>query len=216
MHEADALRQWAGEGAVLLHDADTTSVDDTVALLLERCRPGTLLRSLPEVEQDVVLVGLLRRVWHQPPAGSPYRPLAEMCTWWADEHEAKVGVRGSPLDPGLRRAGIELFRTLAASTDRSVLLCTDLHAGNVLAAEREPWLLIDPKPYVGDPAYDLTQHCLNCDRLRTEPEDLVRRLAELAELDAERARLWLFARCVQESPGRTGDVLVDAATRLAP
>ena len=35
-----------------------------------------------------------------------------------------------------------------------VLLVTDLHAGNVLAAEREPWLVIDPKPYVGDPAYE--------------------------------------------------------------
>ena len=42
-----------------------------------------------------------------------------------------------------------------------MLLHTDLHAGNVLAAEREPWLAIDPKPYVGDPAYDVTQHIFN-------------------------------------------------------
>ena len=39
---------------------------------------------------------------------------------------------------------------------------TDLHAGNVVRAEREPWLVIDPKPFVGDPAYDATQHLLNC------------------------------------------------------
>ena len=43
-----------------------------------------------------------------------------------------------------------------------MLLCTDLHAGNVLAAEREPWLVIDPKPDVGDPTYDVLQHLHNC------------------------------------------------------
>jgi streptomycin 6-kinase len=43
-----------------------------------------------------------------------------------------------------------------------VLLCTDLHAENVLAAEREPWLAIDPKPCIGDPAFDAIQHMLNC------------------------------------------------------
>jgi hypothetical protein len=51
----------------------------------------------------------------------------------------------------------------------SVLLCTDLHAGNVLAGPRRPWLLIDPKPYIGDPHYDLLQHLLNCADLATQP-----------------------------------------------
>jgi hypothetical protein len=51
-----------------------------------------------------------------------------------------------------------------------VLLCTDLHGDNILAAQRELWLVIDPKPYVGDPAYDLLQHMLNCeDRLAAAP-----------------------------------------------
>ena len=35
-------------------------------MLLERCEPGTLLRALPEPEQDVVLAGLLRRLWRAP------------------------------------------------------------------------------------------------------------------------------------------------------
>ncbi len=55
-----------------------------------------------------------------------------------------------------------------------MLLATDLHAGNVLRAEREPWLVIDPKPFVGDPTYDALQHMLNCDdRLRADPVGLV-------------------------------------------
>ena len=43
-----------------------------------------------------------------------------------------------------------------------MLLCTDPHAENVLAAEREPWLAMDPKPCIGDPAFDAIQHMLNC------------------------------------------------------
>jgi len=50
------------------------------------------------------------------------------------------------------------------------LLYTDLHGDNILAARRAPWLVIDPKPYVGDPAYDVLQHMLNCEnRLAAGP-----------------------------------------------
>src|SRR5215207_7784436 len=37
---------------------------------------------------------------------------------------------------------------LSRSAPTDVLLATDLHAGNVLRARREPWLVIDPKPFV--------------------------------------------------------------------
>ena len=61
---------------------------ETTTLLLERARPGTELgRSLPEVEQDVVVAGLLRGLWAEPPAGHGFRPLTEMCEAWAREHE---------------------------------------------------------------------------------------------------------------------------------
>jgi streptomycin 6-kinase len=133
-----------------------------------------------------------------------------MCAWWADEAQDK-GVR----DPGLSRAGLGLFRTLPVDPPASALLVTDLHAGNVLAARREPWLVIDPKPYVGDPHYDALQHLLNCTaRLHRDPLGLVRRMADLLDLDADRLRLWLFARCVQESPD---DPQFEAiARRIAP
>lgn len=79
-------------------------------------------------------------------------------------------------------------------------MCTDLHAENVLAAEREPWLAIDPKPFIGDPAYDAIQHMLNCDaRLAKDPVALADRMADLLELDANRVKLWLFARCAQQA-----------------
>ncbi|MGI8751176.1 MAG: aminoglycoside phosphotransferase family protein [Acidimicrobiales bacterium] len=64
-HEADGLRIWDGDGAVRLHAATEVDVQ-TTALLLERCRPGTTLEARPELEQDLVVAGLLRRLWTQP------------------------------------------------------------------------------------------------------------------------------------------------------
>ncbi len=195
--EAAGLRVWSGRGTVLLH-ADLVD-GDTTALLLERARPGAELgRTLPEDEQDRVVAGLLRRLWLEPPAVLPFRPLGEMCAAWAQEHEED---RRQTLDPGLARAGLELWRSLPGTAEAEVLLLTDLHGGNVLSAEREPWLVIDPKPYVGDPAYDPLQHMLNCPgRLTADPHALTARMADLCEVNAERLRLWLFARCVVESP----------------
>jgi streptomycin 6-kinase len=138
-----------------------------------------------------------------------------MCAEWANEFEVKAADGGVNVDPGMAREGIDLFRALPGSAEESVVLCTDLHAGNVLATRREPWLVIDPKPHVGDPTYDVLQHMLNCPRrLGPDPGALARRVASVADLNAERVLLWLFARCVQESPD--WPALAEVAQRIAP
>jgi streptomycin 6-kinase len=105
-------------------------------------------------------------------------------------------------DAGLAREGLRLLAELADNAPTAALLATDLHAGNVLRAQRQPWLVIDPKPFYGDPAYDATQHLLNCsERLRANPGDTIRRFADLIELDPERIRLWIFARLAAEAWG---------------
>ena len=217
MHEADGLKTWDGRGTVRLLDALVTA--DTNALLLEACEPGgPLSQALPAHEQDVIVAGLLRRLWIQPPGGHLFRPLQSMCDLWADEFAERYPAAATPglrLDPGLVSSGIELWRLLPATGDRAVLLFTDLHPGNVLAAERESWLAIDPKPYLGDPTYDPLQHMLNFPaRLASDPVGFVRRMAGLLELDSERLRQWLFARCIQES--LTAPNLYSTAVALAP
>src|SRR5688500_6848534 len=77
LHEAAGLRAWEGDGTVRLHAAE--EFPETAALLLERCRPGTPLTALPETDQDLVLAGLLPRLWIPPPPGTAFRPLQEMC-----------------------------------------------------------------------------------------------------------------------------------------
>lgn len=141
--------------------------------------------------------------------------LQAMCDDWADSFELDFETDGRGLDPALAREGMATLRELPQSADRAVLLCTDLHAGNVLASRREPWLVIDPKPFVGDPAYDAVQHMLNCDqRLASDPIGLSQRIAELLGVGPERVRLWLFARCAQES--LHDPTMREPARRLAP
>lgn len=212
-HEAAGLRAWDGRGAVRLHAA--ARLDGAEALLLERCRPGVPLSTLPEPGQDVVVAGVLRRLWAAPVAADAGFPtLAAMCDRWAAEFERAAAAGRSPLDAGLARTALAAYRSLPRTADDAVLLATDLHAGNVLSAARTPWLAIDPKPHIGDPAYDATQHMLNCDgRLHADPEALVARLAGLLDLDRGRLRQWLFARCVLEAPDWPG--LAAVARRLA-
>jgi len=214
--EAAGLRIWDGNGAVRLHAAAVSEL--ACALLIERCLPGTPLgRILPEPEQDHVVAGLLRQLWARPHAAYPFRPLAQMCAAWAREFERDYAAAdpADRIDPGLARAGIALFRELPQTADSQVLLCTDLHGDNILAAQRAPWLVIDPKPYLGDPAYDVLQHMLNCeDRLAVDPARLAARMAGLAGVDAGRARQWLFARSVQESIG--SPLMRQVASTLAP
>ena len=190
--EIAGLRFWNGDPTVGLLEAD----EPLDALLLERCEPGTSLRELPEPEQDGVIASLLRRMWRIPPHPHPFRPLSKMLAFWSKETLAAVD-RWS--GKALVREGVDLFRTLSEPAASDRLLATDLHAGNVLRAQRKPWLAIDPKPFFGDPAYDATQHLLNCrDRLRSDGAGTVRRFADLLGVEEERVRLWTFARLAAE------------------
>jgi streptomycin 6-kinase len=123
-----------------------------------------------------------------------------MTEFWSNETLAAIARWP---DTGLVREGLRLFEELPRSAPIEVLLATDMHAGNVLRATREPWLVIDPKPFVGDPAYDATQHLFNCPaRLRSDPRETIRRFAGLLGVDHERVRLWMFARAAAEPRGR--------------
>jgi streptomycin 6-kinase len=210
-HEADGLRFWGGNPTVRLYERH----DGFGALLLERCKPGTTLRTLPESDQDVVISGLLRRLWRPLSRPHSFRPLSAMTDYWSKETLQQM--ENWP-DTGLVQEGLQLLMELPRNATREVLLATDLHAGNVLRAEREPWLIIDPKPFVGDPAYDATQHLFNCrERLLTDPDGTIRRFADLAGLEYERVRLWIFARAAAEPRDDwSHDPLISLARSIAP
>ena len=197
--EIAGLRFWKGDGTVQLLEADS-SVN---AILLERCEPGHHLRGLEETEQDVIIASLLKRLWRKPAGEHRFRSLTQMLSYWSEE------VRAHPEwwpDGVLVEAGLQLFEVLPQTWDAEFLLHTDLHAGNVLRAHREPWLVIDAKPFFGDPAYDGTQHLLNCkERLLSDTRQTVTRFAGLLGVPSERLQAWTFARAAVEAGRRTAE-----------
>lgn len=207
--EIKALRLLDGDPTVCLLESD----DELNAMLLERCEPGTPLRHVPEDEQDVVIAGLLRRFWRPPPTEYAFRPLSEMTAHWIRETTSDADRWP---DAGLVEKGLRLMRELSRPAEAGVLLATDLHAGNVLRARREPWLVIDPKPFVGDAAYDATQHLLNCPaRMRADPLSTIRRFGNLLDVDHEKIRLWMFARLASEPRDDWNESSLALARRLA-
>ncbi|NGN67538.1 phosphotransferase [Streptomyces sp. A7024] len=153
--EAEALRIWDGRGAVRLlrHDPGHS------ALLIERCEPGTELgdaEHLPAEERLLIGAELLRELWSADlPAGHGLARVADVCAEWADVVEERMARLRPGYDPGLVSLGARLLRELPASATREVVVHGDFNPGNLLAAERRPWLAIDAKPMAGDPGYDL-------------------------------------------------------------
>jgi len=176
--EADALECWEGEGAVRLLARD----DERHALLLERCEPGTFL-SQWDGDRLGVLAGLLPRLWK---CAHGFHTLSDEVAHWALPGE--VG---------------ELGRHLAATQGELVLVHQDLHGDNVLAAEREPWLVIDPKPLAAEREFSVAP-IVRSRELGDSRRDVLQRLDRLCSelgLDRERARGWTIAQTAAWSEG---------------
>jgi streptomycin 6-kinase len=198
--EHAALAHWGGRGAVRLLRADP----EQGVLLEERLQADVSLRSLAEPKAMLEAAGIAQRLWVAPADGHPFTSVAD--------HTAALGAvlrerRGRDFAAdaaGLVDEALALREELTASAPQPVLLHGDFHHGNVLAGERMPWLAIDPKPLVGEPAYDLAW--LARDRLATlaaQPGSRAaarRRVAKLAsslEVDPERLRGWSLFRAVE-------------------
>jgi streptomycin 6-kinase len=185
--EAQALRFLGGRGAV--------------RLLLERCRPGTDLWSLGEEEAHAVACRLLTTIWREPDPGAPFLSLAEYVTPWQENLPRLEGT--AAYERQVVAEAVARGRELAASQSRRVLLHGDFHPGNVLAARREPWLVIDPKPLIGEPAYDLAQWLYNRARFLLQAEDAVAILRQQIDrfaldlgLDSGRIAGWAFVKAL--------------------
>jgi len=177
-HEADALERWAGRGAVRLVARD----DERRALLLERCVPGTELWDA-RVDDAEVIGELVLRLQIEVGADHPFRRLADEADRWADEVPRRYSAAGAPFERTLLDAALDVYR----SVDRAAgyLVNQDLHGGNVLRARREPWLVIDPKPLVGERELEASGPLRNT----TEVSRWLDALADVG-LDRERARGW--------------------------
>ncbi|HNM92877.1 MAG TPA: aminoglycoside phosphotransferase family protein [Mycobacterium sp.] len=195
-HEHVVLRRWAGAAAVRLLSADP----HRRAMLLERLH-GADLTGLTDVDACRVVAGLYRRI--HVPAMPPLRTLGSYLRRWNADLAALP--RGAPIPRRLVEQAAALGADLAAepATDSRVIHC-DLHYANVLAADREPWLVIDPKPVNGDPHYEIAPMLWNrWEEVGGDVREGVRRrfhtLVDAAGFDEDRARAWVVVRMVHNA-----------------
>lgn len=197
--EIEALRLYNGRGSVRLLDADP----EEGILLLERLQPGTTLSSLADDGAATsISAGVMRQLWRPVSADHPFPTVAK---WAAGLRRLRDHFDGGagPFPVNLVETAESLFGELLISMEEPVLLHGDLHHENILSAERQPWLALDPKGVVGEPAYEVGALLRNpLPRLLTEPQParvLARRVDQLAEelgFDRERIAGWGLAQAV--------------------
>lgn len=196
--EAAALRLWAGNGAVDLLEHDHTSG----ALLIERCVPGSTLDLLSHPDQDRVAATLLTQLHQRQPRSEDFVRLTDRASFVRETLPARFELCGSPFDSWLLDSAMEFLADLAVPTT-DVLLHGDFHQHNVLAANREPWLAIDPLPMVGDPSYDAVQYLLFRKGDLADPESSwgsqIQNFCALLRFDTDRTKAWLFARLISDA-----------------
>ncbi|MEU9851890.1 aminoglycoside phosphotransferase family protein [Streptomyces sp. NPDC047974] len=190
VHEPDAFVAWGGHGAVLLHERD----DERFAMLLERVRSSTLAEVADGDEVAAVAGRLDRRLAVPAPPGLPR--LREQAGAWEAQFREDAEALPHTMPPRVLDAAVATVRELGLDQPDTVVH-GDLHARNILRADREPWLAVDPKGYAGDPAYDAgtllksrALTLLEADDLRGAADRVLDVFAEAAELDRERVRRW--------------------------
>ncbi|MFD8211998.1 aminoglycoside phosphotransferase family protein [Streptomyces sp. NPDC059695] len=187
--EPVGLRVWDGAGAVRLLDHD----DTTGTMLLERLDEARPLSAVEDTREALGIVADLLARLVAVPAPAGLRTLADIAAGMlADVPQAAA--RLGPDDAAVLRDCAAAVRDVAGEPgDR--LLHWDLHFGNVLAADREPWLAIDPKPLAGDPGFDLLPALMD----RFDPDQFLWRFDLLAEVvgDRRRAVAWTLGRVLQ-------------------
>lgn len=179
-NEIAALRLYDGDGMCRLYEADPAGC----AFLIERHLPGTMLSELAAKDDEAATrIGAraMKRLWRPAPPGHSFETLAG----WAeglDRLRAEFGGGAGPFAPRLVERAERSYAELSAE-GAPMLLHGDFHHYNVLAAEREPWLAIDPKGLVGAPCYEVGAFIYNA--LPESRADMRRVVARRVDVLAE-------------------------------
>ncbi|CAL9482917.1 aminoglycoside phosphotransferase family protein [Streptomyces sp. enrichment culture] len=188
-----ALRTWSGDGAVrlLAHDPATGT------MLLERLDAARPLSTHPDTREAArVIAALLARLTAaQAPPG--LRGLGEVTRTLLDRTPPAVArIPYEPVRRLLTDCAAAVREVAGEPGDR--LLHWDLHYDNVLAADRAPWLAIDPKPLAGDPGFELLPALVN----RFDADEILPRFDTMTSemgLDRARAGAWTLGRVLQNA-----------------
>lgn len=197
VHEPDAFAAWDGRGAVRLYERD----DERFAMLLERAQ-ASMLAEIQNGDEAAAIAGeISRRLAIKAMPGLPR--LSEQADVWEQQLRKDATELPHPLSPQAVGTAVATIGELGRDQPE-LMVHGDLHATNILRAEREPWLAVDPKGCAGDPAYDAGMpikwrplRTLKADELRKAVRRGLDVFAEAAEVDRGRARRWAQFHAVQ-------------------
>jgi streptomycin 6-kinase len=188
---ATILRHW-GESAARVYEGDET------AIVIERIVPGTTLRDLVDSDDDRAT-----HIWCDVVERLHVRPAPD---GFKDIRRCGRSLIGKPypahalLKRDLFERAAAQFRELLESQSATLfLLHTDLHHTNILKDDARGWLVIDPKGYAGELAFEAASFLHNPTREYCAAPHLERRariIAERLKLDEERLVRWVFAHGV--------------------
>ena len=177
------LNHYNGHGAVKLLRSDGN------ATLLERVVPGTHLSSIDDNEATHVLCEVIRQL-HSNKGLLDLPNIAAL----------QKGFRNVAQIPyELVKQANDIYTDLLSSQDNPVVLHGDLHHDNVLFDDNRGWLAIDPKGYIGEPAYEVGAMLRNPQGVAITPELTMQRvdiIAKQLNLDKERIIKWAFTQAV--------------------
>jgi streptomycin 6-kinase len=149
--EIAALQHYGGRGAVRLIDSDA----EWGVLLLERLQPGTMLVAEIDDEQATrIAATVMRALWRPAPIDHAFPTVADWALGFG-RYRNQFRNQAGPITEKWIDSAESIFAELLADSAEPILLHGDLHHYNILQAQRTPWLVIDPKGVIGEPAYEV-------------------------------------------------------------
>ena len=193
-NEASFLNVLDGKGAVKLLKSD----ENHRAILLEKLTPGKHLKELyqnDETKPLEIAIKIQREIIKKMPEDSAFKRLED---WFKGFDKAANTVFPREF---IAKAH-EFYKELSRSSNK-FLIHGDLHHENILSAEREPFLAIDPKGIIGDIGYEISVFLNNHlwwlasdANLKEKLNQAVLQFSEAFEIEPRDLRKWAFAQIV--------------------
>jgi streptomycin 6-kinase len=192
-NEASFLQMASGKGAVKLLDIDR----DNRAILIERLKPGANLKTIfrkDKFKAIEVAIQTMQKIVKKAPENSSFRSLED---WFKGFERAE----NTKFPREFVNKAYGFFKE--SGSKQEFLIHADLHHENILSAEREPFLAIDPKGIIGNIGYEIAVFLNNHlwwlaseMNLKDKLNYAIQQFSEAFEISQEDLRRWAFAQIV--------------------
>ncbi|GEC90642.1 aminoglycoside phosphotransferase family protein [Brevibacillus brevis] len=217
--ELAVIRAFAGRGMVQLLDAD----EEKGIMLLERIMPGETLDKLSSEDDRIECLADVIKRMHTPVSragklAATFPTIADWAVGLEKIHPYFQGGTG-PIPEQMVEQAMRWYKKLLSTQKEQCLLHGDLHHENILRAEREPWLAIDPKGLIGETEYEVIPFLLN-HLPEVGVEEVMKQrvdgLTKALSLQKERVLAWAYCHSVLSAWWFIEDFGVDGGRLVMP